>query len=268
MGVTLMMFSPSCSVVRNLRDQEPNSRRRLSNSIFCSHKNPTSGGVLRCLVVARANKRKEKANAHSFSSKPDEATGPFPEAVLLKKKVVRDDGRVAPEFADAEEEKLYEFLRLQLVSDQNLERIRHYEVVYLIHEHHVGELESVVSKVQDFIKEKKGRIWRLNNWGLRRLAYKIENARRANYILMNFEIEAKWINNFKSILDKEPSIIRHLVIKRDKAITKGCPPPLDFHAIKEAQGMVEDYEVDDDDRGDDDDEGDDQNWFDNVEHGM
>lgn len=255
------MISPSssASVVRYLRNQEPHPRRRLSHSIFCSHKNPTSGGGLRCLVVARANKRKEKTDAHSFNSKPDEATGPFPEAVLLKKKVVRDDGRVAPEFADAEEEKLYEFLRLQLESDQNLERIRHYEVVYLIHEDHVEELDTIVSKVQDFIKEKKGRIWRLNNWGLRRLAYKIEKARRANYILMNFEIEAKWINDFKSLLDKEPSIIRHLVIKRDEAITEDCPPPLDFHAIKEAQGMVEDYEeVDDDDGGGDDEEGEDQ----------
>ncbi|XP_020576562.1 uncharacterized protein LOC110022105 [Phalaenopsis equestris] len=220
-------------------------------SWFACRKKLTGGGQSN-LVVARANKRKEKSDAHSFIPKPDEATGPFPEAVLLRKKVVKEDGRVVPEFADAEEEKLYEFLKLQLESDLKLEKIRHYEVVYLIHEDHIEEVDNVVSKVQGFIREKKGRIWRLNNWGLRRLSYKIKKASKANYILMNFEMEAKWINGFKNMLDKDERIIRHLVMKRDEAITEDCPPPPDFHTIKAAQGFDEDYE--DDDNDDDSDE--------------
>ncbi|XP_008801732.2 uncharacterized protein LOC103715764 [Phoenix dactylifera] len=197
------------------------------------------------LVVAGAKKRKNKPDSHSFVSKPDEATGPFPEAVLLKKKTVKEDGSVLPEFADAEEEKLYEFLKLQLESDLNVERVRHYEVVYLIHEDHVDEVESVISKVQDFIRERKGRIWRLNNWGLRRLAYKIRKAKNANYILMNFELEAKLINDFKSMLDKDERIIRHLVIKRDEPITEDCPPPPEYHTVRAQQGMLdEEYEDD------------------------
>ncbi|XP_010914628.1 protein REGULATOR OF FATTY ACID COMPOSITION 3, chloroplastic [Elaeis guineensis] len=210
------------------------------------------------LVVAGAKKRKEKPDSHSFVPKPDEATGPFPEAILLQKKTIKEDGRVLPEFADAEEEKLYEFLKLQLESDLNVERVRHYEVVYLIHEDHVDEVESVISKVQDFIRERKGRIWRLNNWGLRRLAYKIRKAKNANYILMNFELEAKLINDFKSMLDKDERIIRHLVIKRDEAITEDCPPPPEYHTIRAQQGMLdEEYEDDEfDGEGEDwDDEG-------------
>ncbi|OAY62582.1 30S ribosomal protein S6 [Ananas comosus] len=165
------------------------------------------------LFIAAAKKRKEKKpfDSHSFVPKPDEATGPFPEAVLLKKKTIREDGRVLPEFADAEEgQELFEFLSLQLESDLNVERMRHYEVVYLIHQDCVDEVDSVVAKVQDFVREKKGRIWRLNDWGLRRLAYKIKKTTHANYILMNFEIDAKHINDFKSMLDKDERIIRHL----------------------------------------------------------
>lgn len=95
----------------------------------------------------------------------------------------------------------------------------------------------------DFIREKKGKIWRLNNWGLRKLAYKIKKAKNANYILMNFEIEAKNINEFKNMLDKDERIIRHLVIKRDEAITEDCPPPLEIHTLR--------ANMDDDDDGDD-----------------
>ena len=35
-------------------------------------------------VMVRAKKKKDKQDSHSFVPKPDEATGPFPEAVLLK----------------------------------------------------------------------------------------------------------------------------------------------------------------------------------------
>ncbi|KAL5996528.1 hypothetical protein ACLOJK_026608 [Asimina triloba] len=204
------------------------------------------------IVGARGKKKKDKTkeDAHSFVVKPDEATGPFPEAVLLKKKVAKEDGRIAPEFADAEEEKLYDFMKLQLESDLALERMRHYEVVYLIHEDHAEEVENVISKVQDFIREKKGKIWRLNNWGMRRLAYKIKKATSANYVLMNFEIEAKLINDFKRMLDKDERIIRHLVIKRDKAITEYCPPPMEFHVL--SQNLPSEDDEDEDEYDDED----------------
>lgn len=190
----------------------------------------------------KKEKKKKKVDSHSFVSRPDESTGPFPEAVLLKEKNAREDGRVLPEFADAEEENLFEFLNLQLESQLDVDKMRHYEVVYLIHEDHVEEVGSVISKVEDFIKEKNGKIWRLNNWGLRRLAYKIKKAKNANYILMNFELAAKWINDFKSMLDKDERIIRHLVIKRDEAITEDCPPPPEFHTLH--ANIMEEEDID------------------------
>ena len=94
----------------------------------------------------------------------------------------------------------------------------------------------------DFVREKKGRIWRLNNWGLRRLAYKIKKATHANYILMNFEIESRYINDFKTLLDKDERIIRHLVMKRDEAITEDCPPPPEFHTLRAQQYFDDEYE--------------------------
>ncbi|XP_057959084.1 protein REGULATOR OF FATTY ACID COMPOSITION 3, chloroplastic-like [Malania oleifera] len=220
---------------------------------------PQKPSFLRKSLIADAKKNK-KADTHSFVPRPDEATGPFPEAVLLKEKKVQEDGRILPEFADAEEAQLFEYLQLQLESDLNVERIRHYEVVYLIHENHAEEAGSVNEKVQEFLREKKGKIWRLNDWGLRRLAYKIRKARKAHYMLMNFELEAKWINDFKSMLDKDERVIRHLVMKRDEAITKDCPPPPEFHTLR---GHVD--EEDDIDYDDEYDDEDDEDWDDQDE---
>ncbi|KAL3508204.1 hypothetical protein ACH5RR_033586 [Cinchona calisaya] len=202
------------------------------------------------IVAAKRDPRNKKSDSHSFIPRPDEATGPFPEAVLLKEKKVEEDGRLVPEFADAEEKELFEALSLELESDLDVERMRHYEVVYLIHEDHKDEVESVNRKVEEFIKENKGRIWRFSDWGMRRLAYKIQKAKNAHYILMNFELEAKLINDFKSMLDKDERVIRHLVIKRDKAETEDCPPPPEFHTLRSGtdddDDDWEDTEYDDD----------------------
>ncbi|CAN1195138.1 Protein REGULATOR OF FATTY ACID COMPOSITION 3, chloroplastic [Linum perenne] len=219
--------------------------------------------------IGCAKKKKDKKDDdHYFVPKPDEATGPFPEAVLLRKKKVQEDGSVLPEFADAEEKELYDFLNLELQSGLNVDRMRHYEVVYLIHEKYAEEVGSVNEKVQavmlpDFLREKKGKVWRMNDWGMRRLAYRIQKAWSAHYILMNFEMEAKWINEFKTLLDKDERVIRHLVITRDKAITEDCPPPLEFHEARanldgSDEDGDEDDEYDDDEDDDDDDDDDDE----------
>ncbi|XP_062108846.1 protein REGULATOR OF FATTY ACID COMPOSITION 3, chloroplastic [Humulus lupulus] len=200
--------------------------------------------ISRRVSVIVGAKKNRKEDTHHFVPKPDEATGPFPEAVLFKEKKVEKDGKLVPEFADAEEEKIYEVLKLQLENDlEEEQRLRHYEVVYLIHEKHAEEVESVNAKVNEFLREKRGKIWRISDWGMRRLAYKIQKAKNAHYFLMNFEMDAKWINDFKSMLDKDERVIRHLVIKRDEAITEDCPPPPEFHSMR--SGMEDDDEDED-----------------------
>lgn len=77
---------------------------------------------------------------------------------------------------------------------------------------------------------------------------------------MNFELEAKWINEFKSMLDMDERVIRHLVIKRDAAITEDCPPPPEFHTLR--AGVDADSEEDDMDDYDSEDE---MDWDDEDE---
>lgn len=75
---------------------------------------------------------------------------------------------------------------------------------------------------------------------------------------MNFELEAKCINEFKTLLDRDERIIRHLVIKRDEAITEDCPPPPEYHTLKagwdgDEEEEEEDGEFEEEDWEDDDD---------------
>ncbi|KAJ0789456.1 putative ribosomal protein S6 [Helianthus annuus] len=268
---SLVLSSPSSSSsspIAALLHRTHNSNSLSSNGFTLSFPISSQNApfTLRKSVVMAAKKNnnsdKKKQDRHSFVAKPDETTGIFPESVLLKEKVVQEDGKLLPEFADAEEQELYEALNLMLESDLDAEQNRHYEVVYLIHEKFEEEVEKVNKKIQEFLSEKKGRVHRFSDWGLRRLAYKIQKAKSAHYILMNFEIEAKWINEFKSMLDKDERVIRHLVMKQDNAVTEECIPPPEFHTLR---GDMDDDDDDDDDEydEDEDDDGDDVESIDN-----
>ncbi|CAH8374388.1 unnamed protein product [Eruca vesicaria subsp. sativa] len=122
------------------------------------------------------------------------------------------------------------------------EEMRHYELVYLIHEKHADEVENVNEKFQGDQKRRRG--WRFSDWGMRRLAYKIQKAESAHYILMNFEMEAKHLHEFKGMLDGDERVIRHLVMKRDEAITEDCPPPLEFHSVRASMNDDDEEEED------------------------
>ncbi|KAK4745615.1 hypothetical protein SAY87_011927 [Trapa incisa] len=209
------------------------SSTSFSSLIYAGRRKPV-------VVGAKKNKKDERRDSHSFVPRPDEAIGLFPEAVLLKEKKVQEDGQLLPEFADEDEKELFEYLNLQLESSLVATQMRHYEVVYLIHEKHEEEVGKVNEKIEDFLREKKGKVWRFEDWGLRRLAYKIKKATKAHYILMNFELDAKWINAFKAMLDTDEMVIRHLVMKQDKAVTKVEPPPPEFHTLWSEMNEMDD----------------------------
>lgn len=134
---------------------------------------------------------------------------------------------------------------------------------YFQYMHPLKILSLLINVCTDFLKEKKGKVWRFSDWGVRRLAYPIQKARNAHYILMNFEIKAQWINDFKSMLDTDERIIRHMVIKKDEAETEDCPPPPEFHTLR---GDTYDSDEDDSDYDeDDDDEYDDEEYDDEDE---
>lgn len=211
-----------------------------------------------------ARKKDKKQDTHSFVPKSDEATGFFPESVLLKKKTVEEDGKLLPEFEDDDERKLYESLKLDVETDMDTELLRHFEIVYLIHEKHAEEVVAVNEKVQDFLREKKGRVWRFSDWGMRKLAYKIQKANNAHYILMNFEMDAKYINEFKTLLDKDERVIRHLVIQRDEAITEDCPPPPEFNTFVASADDEEEFDDEWDEYDEDEEDGSD---YDDIEGG-
>ncbi|KAI5416344.1 hypothetical protein KIW84_041416 [Lathyrus oleraceus] len=48
-------------------------------------------------------------------------------------------------------------------------------------------------------------------------------------------MDVKFINEFKTLLDKDERVIRHLLVKRDEAITEDFPPIPGYSTINDEE---------------------------------
>ncbi len=101
--------------------------------------------------------------------------------------------------------------------------MRHYEIVFLVHPDCSDQVPGMIERYQSMIKAGKGQIHRLEDWGRRQLAYSIDKVRKAHYILMNIECDNKVKEELESAFRYNDAVIRHLIIRRDNAITHASP---------------------------------------------
>jgi small subunit ribosomal protein S6 len=98
--------------------------------------------------------------------------------------------------------------------------MRHYEVVFLVHPDRSDQVPAMVDRYKNMITGTQGKIHRYEDWGRRQLAYPIQKAHKAHYILMNVECDENTLKELTSNFRYNDAVLRHLVIKTDRAITE------------------------------------------------
>ncbi len=101
--------------------------------------------------------------------------------------------------------------------------MRHYEIIFLVHPDQSDQVPSMVKRYKALIKQNNGQVHRLEDWGRRQLAYPINKVHKAHYILMNIECDKPTIEELESTFRFNDAVIRHLIIRKDKAITEPSP---------------------------------------------
>lgn len=96
--------------------------------------------------------------------------------------------------------------------------MRHYEIVVLIHPDQSDQSSAMVERYKGIVEESGGTIHRLEDWGRRLLSYPIEKIHKAHYYLMNIECSLEPLNELVEAFKFNDAVLRHLVIKRKKAI--------------------------------------------------
>ncbi|MFV9988891.1 MAG: 30S ribosomal protein S6 [Coxiella endosymbiont of Dermacentor nuttalli] len=98
--------------------------------------------------------------------------------------------------------------------------MRHYEVIILVHPDQSTQVLAMIERYQLMIREGRGKIHRLEDWGRRQLAYSIKKVYKAHYLLMNIECDKAVLDELKNAFRYNDAVIRSLILKRNHAITE------------------------------------------------
>lgn len=94
--------------------------------------------------------------------------------------------------------------------------MRNYEAIYIIHPEVVGdELTAVVEKFQAVLTEQNAEIHKLDNWGVRKLAYPINKVERGCYVQTLFTAEPQVIVEYERRLRLDEKVLRFLTVRLD-----------------------------------------------------
>jgi len=101
--------------------------------------------------------------------------------------------------------------------------MRHYEIVFLVHPDQSEQVAAMIDRYGDMVTTSGGTVHRLEDWGRRQLTHSIAKLHKAHYVLMNVECPQSALEEILGAFKFSDAVLRHLVIKRDEAITEPSP---------------------------------------------
>ncbi len=101
--------------------------------------------------------------------------------------------------------------------------MRHYEIVILVHPDQSEQVPAMVERYSGIVSAGGGQIHRLEDWGRRQLAFPIAKMHKAHYLLLNIECDGKTLEELTGGFRFSDAVLRHLVIKMDRAMTEPSP---------------------------------------------
>lgn len=101
--------------------------------------------------------------------------------------------------------------------------MRHYEIVFLVHPDQSEQVPAMIERYTAMIKEAKGAIHRLEDWGRRQLAYPIKKLVKAHYVLLNVETDQEALAELEEAFKFNDAVLRHMTIRCDEAYTEASP---------------------------------------------
>ena len=93
--------------------------------------------------------------------------------------------------------------------------LRDYELILVISpEADEEQATATVERVSGFITEHGGSVSNQEKWGVRRLAYPIQEFREGNYVLTEFVLDPARAPELEASIVASTEILRHLLVKK------------------------------------------------------
>ena len=79
-----------------------------------------------------------------------------------------------------------------------------------------SQVNSLVENLSEVLKREGGEVVKVDNWGLKNLAYRIKKNRKGHYVLLNIVAPAKAVSEYERLMRLNEDIIRYMTIKVDE----------------------------------------------------
>ncbi len=95
--------------------------------------------------------------------------------------------------------------------------MRKYEVMYIVNASlDDAARQEIINGLHAIVTSRGGSVVKLDEWGLREFAYRIEDMMKGYYVVVTFEAEIEAIAEFDRLARINSNVIRHLIIKLDE----------------------------------------------------
>ena len=106
-----------------------------------------------------------------------------------------------------------------------------------------SQVDALIDRFENVIKENGGKVTKKENWGLRTLAYRMNKNRKGYYVLFNIDAPAKALIELERQMRFDEDVIRYLSVRVDE-LEEG-PSAMLSNKGKEIKGRGKKFDVED-----------------------
>ena len=98
-------------------------------------------------------------------------------------------------------------------------KLKRYELIFIaLSDLSKDEIDTLIDRYKDIVSRYKGTVVKVEKWGIRKLAYKIEKQGKGFYTLMDFVGDAATVNEVERNFKFDDKVLRFLTIKKADAV--------------------------------------------------
>jgi small subunit ribosomal protein S6 len=109
-----------------------------------------------------------------------------------------------------------------------------YELVVLLHPDIEIDVETPIAKIEGLVQAGDGKVLKRDNWGKKRLAYKIAHQDFAIYIYFELELHPEKVQELEATILITEEVLRHIMVVHEEN-----PPRVEAKAAEKAEKKTE-----------------------------
>src|SRR5258708_2030880 len=95
-----------------------------------------------------------------------------------------------------------------------------YELMVLLHPDLEIDVEAPIAKVESLVEAVGGKVIKRDNWGKKRLAYRIARQDFAIYVYFEIQLNPASVTRLESSILITEEILRHILVKHEESATR------------------------------------------------